>query len=54
MNYKLIFVFAGMVWVGLSFLLLATFAGLKCLVTPKPKPTDWEKQWQDIERRLNG
>ena len=54
MNYKLIFVFAGIAWVGLSFLLLAVFAGLKRLVTPKPKPTQWEKEWADIERRLNG
>jgi hypothetical protein len=54
MNYELLFILFGIAWAGLALFVLAIMIGIRRLVTPKPKPTDWERQWEDIERRLNG
>ena len=51
-EYILIFVFAGLAWLGLSVLSLGVFMGIRRLVTPKPKPTAYEKQWEQIMEDL--
>jgi cytochrome b561 len=53
MSYELLFIFFGLAWTGLLILGLIVFAGIRRLITPKPKPTEHDKAWQDIERRLS-
>ena len=42
MNYILIFILAGLFWLGLAMLGIAVFAGIRKVRTPKPpKETIW-------------
>ncbi len=52
-NEELLFVLFGMVWCGIVMFGLAVAAGLRSVFIPKPKLTQWEKEWEDIERRIS-
>ena len=65
-TYEMIFIFAGMIWIGLTILVLAVIHGIRKLRTPKPEPPSklplvmtkparsrWQQDWEDIEKRLN-
>lgn len=52
-TYIMIFIFAGLAWAGLLALAVALWIGFFRLITPTPKPTEWEKDWEAIERNLS-
>ena len=54
MNYELLFILFGIAWAGLALFVLSIMMGIRRLITPKPKVTNWEHEWEEIERRLNG
>lgn len=51
--YILIFIFAGLFWAGLITVGLVLWAGFNKLIHPEPKPTQWHKEWETIERNLS-
>ena len=53
LDYELLFLLFGLIWSGIVILALVVFVGIRRLITPKPKPTEHDKAWQDIERRLS-
>lgn len=50
---ELLFIFFGLGWIGLSLIGTAVFIGCRRIFRPTPKPTDWEDEWQDVEKNLN-
>lgn len=53
MTYITIFVIAGVAWVALMILVVGLWIGFNKLITPTPKPTNWENEWEKIEDNLS-
>ena len=53
LTYILILIFAGCAWAGLALLVVAFWIGFTRLITPTPKPTEWQKEWEAIEKEIS-
>ena len=47
------FLICGLGWLIVAGLITLVFIGVQRIRTPKPEPTQYEKDWADIERRLS-
>ncbi len=53
MTYIMIFVLAGLAWTGAAVIVAAVWYFFKQGINPTPKPTEWDRDWEAIERNLN-
>jgi hypothetical protein len=54
-TYEMVFIFAGMIWMGLITIAIALWAGFSAILSriPKPDTRRWEKEWDEIEKNLS-
>ncbi len=50
---ELLFIFFGVGLCGLMLLVLGLFLASKRIFRPAPKPTQWKKEWNQIEDNLS-
>jgi hypothetical protein len=52
-TYIVFFVIAGLAWTGAALVVAAVWCLFMRAINPTPKPTEWERDWEEIERNLN-
>jgi len=52
-TYEMLFIFAGLAWIGLSLIATALYIGCRSIFRATPKPTSWEREWSKIERDIS-